>query len=100
MIIANPDLATNTLKVLPRYYSNSVADVTITITNEDTRQDVTQITTNILKSDGFLYFRTDANFINNSTYRLKIFDNTESQVIFRGKIFATTQSKQNYLIHG
>jgi len=100
MIIANPDLATNTLQVLPRYYANSVADVTITITNEDTRQDVTQITTNILKKEGFLSFRTDANFINNSTYRLKIFDNIESQVIFRGKIFATTQSKQNYLIHG
>ena len=97
MIVINPDNASNTISVLPRYYDDLTGNATVTITNEDTRQDLTHTVTNVTVNDGFLSFDTDATFINNSTYRLKIVDNL---VVFRGKIFATTQTPQNYLIHG
>jgi len=54
----------------------------------------------IIKNDGFIFFTTDATFINNSTYRLKVVDNTQGLVIFRAKVFATNQIKQNYSING
>lgn len=97
MIIINPDNASNTIEVLPRYYNDLTTDITVVITNEDTREDLTHTITNVIINDGFLSFDTDANFRDNTTYRLKI---TDTIVVFRGKIFATTQSAQNYLIHG
>jgi len=96
MLVVNPDNISNTLNVLPRYYGDLTTNITVTITNEDNRQDLTHSLSNISINDGFLSFDTDANFINNSTYRLKITDNL---VVFRGKIFATNQSKQNYRVH-
>jgi hypothetical protein len=100
MIVTSPDLAENTINFLPRYYDESGTNITVYITNEDTRRDLAHNLTAVSKDDGFFYFTTDADFRNNVTYRLKVVDNSLSMVIFRGKIFATTQSKQNYLING
>lgn len=97
MIIINPDNASNTIEVLPRYYDDLTTNITVVITNEDTRTDLSHNVTNVVKDDGFLSFDTDAVFRDNTTYRLKINDNI---VVFRGKIFATTQSSQNYKING
>lgn len=100
MTIVNPNLASNTIKVLPRYYASTTTNITVTVTNEDTRQDVTQTLSSISVSDGFLSFNTNASFLENSTYRIKIVENTLNEVVFRGKIFSTDQSKQNYTING
>jgi|TARA_R110000851_G_scaffold116880_1_gene243346 hypothetical protein len=100
MIIVNVNLATNTIKVLPRYYSTVTTNITVTITNEDTRQDVSHVVSSVTVSDGFLSFKTSASFTENSTYRVKIVDKTIERVVFRGKIFSTDQSKQNYIING
>jgi len=100
MIIVNPTLDTNTVSFLPRYYDESTTNIEVFITNEDNRRDLVHNLTDIIKNDGFIFFTTDATFINNSTYRLKVVDNTIGLVIFRAKVFATTQYKQNYSING
>lgn len=100
MQIVNPTLLSNSLKVLPRYYTTISTNVSVTITNEDNRKVVTQNITNLLLDDGFLSFDTDASFIENSSYKIKIFENVLNEVIFRGKLFSTNQSKQNYIING
>ena len=100
MQIVNPNLLSNSLRVLPRYYATISTDVSVSITNEDNRKVVTQNITNLLLDDGFLSFDTDASFIENSSYKIKIVENVLNEVIFRGKLFSTDQSKQNYSING
>lgn len=100
MIVVNPTLGTNPISFLPRYYEDSTTNIEVFITNEDTRRDLVHNLTDIIKNDGFIFFTTDATFINNSTYRLKVVDNTQELVIFRAKVFATNQIKQNYSING
>lgn len=100
MIVVNPDNANNTLSFLPRYYQDSSVNISVSILNEDTRGSVTQNITSITKSEGFMSFSTDADFTNNVTYSIKVVENVLNDVIFRGKIFATTQNKQNYSING
>ena len=100
MIVVNPSLSTNTVSFLPRYYEDSTTNIEVFITNEDNRRDLVHSLTDIIKNEGFIFFTTDAGFTNNSTYRLKVVDNTQGLVIFRAKIFATTQYKQNYSING
>jgi len=100
MIVLNQNNATHSIGILPRYYAAMTTDVSVEITNEDTRQDVTHNVSNVEKSDGFLIFDTDVSLIKNSTYRLKITDLNLKEVIFRGKIFSTDQSTQNYSLNG
>ena len=101
MIVVLPLSFSNNIKVLPRYYDDlDVDNVTIEIVNEDTRTENTAFYTNLNKSDGFFDFDVDSVFTESTTYRLKIYNTLSELVYFRGKIFATQQSKQNYLIHG
>lgn len=101
MIVVNPDNVSNTISVLPRYYDEVASDnFTVEITNEDTRQLIVSTESSITVTDGFLSFDTDANFRNNSTYKLKIYNTISELVYFRDKIFSTNQSEQNYRING
>lgn len=100
MIVVNPSLSINNISFLPRYYAVSSINISVYITNEDNRKDLTHNITNVIKDDGSIIFDTDAVFKKNTTYRLKVVDINLNKVIFMGKLFATTQSKQNYLING
>ena len=100
MIVVNPDDANNTLSFLPRYYEPSSVNISVTLINEDNRSSVTQNLTSITKSEGFISFSTDADFTNNVSYSIKVVENVLNDVIFRGKIFATNQNKQNYSVNG
>ena len=100
MIVVDPDLSINKISFLPRYYEDSTTNIELFITNEDTRKDIVHNMVSVKKEDGLIYTLTDATFINNSTYRLKVVDNTLGLIIFRAKVFATNQIKQNYSING
>lgn len=100
MIIVNPDLISNIVEFLPRYYAQSSNNIEVYITNEDTRKDLVHDITDVLKNDGSIFFTTNADFKNNVTYSLKVVDINLSIVIYRAKVFSTTQSKQNYSING
>ena len=101
MIVVNPEDATSTIDVLPRYYDDLQAlNTNIVITNEDTKIDLTYTLSNQDKNDGFFSFDVATNFVDNGTYRLKISDSTSGLVYYRGKIFSTTQTAQNYSVYG
>ena len=97
MIVVNNTISINEIEVIPRYYSDTTTNITVIIENEDNRRVLSHSVTEVVKFDGRLSFKTNANFTENSTYYLEIKHN--SIIIFRGKLFATTQSKQNYRIN-
>tara|TARA_R110000822_G_scaffold185079_2_gene324308 strand:- start:1124 stop:1426 length:303 start_codon:yes stop_codon:yes gene_type:complete len=100
MIVIDTNTFNGVIAILPRYYDElTVLGLVVTITNEDTRNVLVNTVSSVQKLDGFLSFSNSATFANNVTYKIKIVD-TVYGVIFRGKIFATTQSSQNYRING
>ena len=101
MIVVRPLNLSNTISVLPRYYNNIIVDdLTIEITNEDTREAINSTITSEIINNGFFSFDIDGDWTENSTYKLKIYNTNSSLVHFRGKIFATQQDEQNYSING
>lgn len=99
MIVVDPTKEEHSFNILPRYYTSVTLNITVQITDEDTRRDLTHSISSVSISDGSLLFKSDAKFKENATYRIKITDTEIEEVVFRGKIFATDQSKQNYLIN-
>lgn len=100
MIVIDIDTFNGVIAILPRYYDEfTVLGLAVTITSEDTRKVLVNTISSVQKLDGFLSFSNSATFANNVTYKIKIVDTTYG-VIFRGKIFSTTQSSQNYKING
>jgi|SRR5690554_4449210 len=99
MIVVDSEDATHKITVLPRYYRKATSNITVDFTNEDTRRNVSHTVSDIVIDDGAIAFSTDAIFVENATYSVKIFNSDINKVIFRGKVFATTQSKQNYTIN-
>ena len=99
MIVVNTQDTIHSIYILPRYYKSLTSNIDVYFTNEDTRKDINHNLVSDYVDDGELIFKTDANFKENATYRVKIVDNDINEVVFRGKIFATKQNKQNYLIN-
>lgn len=103
MIVLDTNNTSQTIGVLPRYYADLTTDITFQTFNEDTREEVFFAfdAPPFQLIDGFLVFSLiTLGKPNNTTYRLKIVENVLNKVIFRGKIFTTDQSIQNYSIDG
>ena len=103
MIIVFPTITSfdSIISILPRYYDDlDINDLDIIIKDEDTRKELSLIITDKVKADGFFGFNVQAAFKENSTYNLKVNDSTSGLVYFRGKLFCTNQSTQNYSING
>ena len=103
MIVLDTNNTSQTIGVLPRYYADLTTDITFQTFNEDTREEVFFAfgAPQFQLIDGFLVFTLQLfNIQDNTPYRLKIVENVLNKVIFRGKIFATDQSIQNYSIDG
>ena len=110
MIIAQFSNESQNISVLPRFYGDiNIQNVVIELTNEDTREQANLVEGSITKSDGFLNFDINTsleNNIENSTFKIKITDDIISEdafnptVIFRGLLFITNQSTQDYSIYG
>jgi len=98
MIVVDPNDTIHSISILPRYYKSLTSNIDVFFTNEDTRKDINH-RTSVYIDDGHLFLTTHANFKENATYRVKIVNNDINEIVFRGKIFATKQNKQNYLIN-
>jgi hypothetical protein len=97
MKIVNPDLATNTIKFIPRLDVPNFVE--LSLINETTKVETT-MPINIGGSNaGIIDFLLEFDFNEGDKYQFKIFTfnfGGFDTIYYRGKIFATTQTPQNY----
>ena len=99
MVILNPLSSTHSISIIPRYYNIDNVH-TLELKDEDTNTNVSLVINNRTLSDGNIIYLITATLNDNRSYRLKISDNTTTDIVFRGKVFTTTQTPQNYQING
>jgi len=101
MKVISPTDTTHIIKLIPRFYEIGET-ITLNIYDESGRinQDVT--TGNFTVVDRFVNITftdtefDDLDFYENGKYQLKITDVDTSEILYRGKMIATTQIPQDY----
>lgn len=92
MNVVNPNLPTHSINIIPRYYPSDL--IILVLYNQATQQEE-NLGADYVLDNGILTFSFDFLFENNSKYQYKLIEDTE--IVYRGKIIATTQETQNYL---
>lgn len=96
MIVLNPNNTTHEFKIIPRIYD--LYNVTLELYNEVTGIISNEVLTKTLVN-GFLECSFDKEVSNNSSFRIKIYNNSNDTVYYKGKIFFTNQTDlQNFRI--
>lgn len=101
MKVISPDDTTHIIKLIPRFYDIGV-NLTMNILDESGRinQDVNITTFTIVDRYVNITFTDvefdDLDFYENGKYQLKITDVDSSEILYRGKMIATTQTPQDY----
>lgn len=91
MKLVNPIDTSHLIAIIPRQYSYT--DLVLELYNEETQ--VSEIVDNTFSTlDGLLTIAFDYDFIDGQKFQIKITEDTE--VIYRGKMFVTTQSPQTF----
>lgn len=97
MVIINPTLTTHDIYIIPRYY-NIDNPHTLSIKDDDTNTSVTPTTQRVLYQ-GYIIYLFDLTTSEGKGYDIKITDDVTTNVIWRGKMFATQQVTQEYKIN-
>ena len=91
MNVVNPTEEAHEIVIIPRFYPTG--SIVLTLYNEATQtSEVVDNTYSI--TDGKMTIDFDFDFIEGGRFQVKITEG--SSVVYRGKIFATTQATQNY----
>jgi len=90
MKVLNPNNATHSISLVPRYYPDDV--VVFTIYNEATKVN-TVIPNTYVIDNGLFTINFDYTFTNKDKFQFKIED---TDIIFRGKLLITDQQTQEY----
>lgn len=98
MIVISPNDSSHTIKVIPRTL-NIDNDHTFALTNDDTRVSVDVSNTKVING-GYIDYVVNITNTEGQSYSLKITDDITTLVVWRGKIFCTTQITQTYKING
>ena len=93
MNVVNPSDETHLIVIIPRYYPTGNLSLELYNESKSATFDV-DATYQIL--DGEMIISFDFTFIEADKFQLKIYQNDE--VVYRGKLFATTQTPQDYQI--
>jgi hypothetical protein len=91
MKVVDPNNATHNITLIPRFETSSA--LTLVLYNETTQESTTVTNTYDIR-DGNLTITYDFTFTDKDKFQIKITDGTD--VIYRGKIIATTQTPQDY----
>ena len=92
MNVVNPENTTHTLTLIPRYYVCGTVD--LYLYNESTQFE-TIVDNLYLLENGYLTISFDFTFLESDKYQYKLV--SDSEIIYRGSIFATSQEVDNYL---
>ncbi len=98
MVIINPNNTKHTIYIIPRYY-NIDNPHTFSIKNNNTTVSVTPSVVRTIDS-GYISYEFDLVTTEGVGYDIKITDSVTTNVVWRGKMFATTQVTQQYKING
>ena len=93
MIVVDPSLTTHTINIVPRDYDLGVS-FEVYIRNETTKEE-NALTTTTNELNRGLEITFDFNFTDRYNYELRIVKRNDI-VVYRGKIFATSQNPQDY----
>jgi len=98
MIVIDSGNTTHSIYIIPRYYNIDNAH-TLSIKDDATTISVTPSVARTL-ANGYIKYDFDLTTAEGKGYDFTISDNTTTNVIYRGQLFATAQVSQNYKIHG
>ena len=98
MIIIDHNQSSHVISVIPRTYSVANAH-TFALTDDDFRT-TTNVSNTKALNDGYIDYTVTINTSEGKGYSLKITDDVTTEVVWRGKIFATDQTTQEYRING
>ena len=90
MKIVDPGDSTHNITLIPRFDTTDA--LTLVLYNEATKVSSTVANTHVLR-DGNLIVTFDFTFVNKDKYQIKI---SQGDILYRGKILATTQIPQDY----
>ena len=91
MKVVNPNDASHTIGVVPRYYGFTGAVLTLSNLAKDEEEVVSHTE---LMVDGVVEIGFDFTFTERDKYTMKLTEGTE--VIYRGQLFATDQETQDF----
>ena len=92
MKVVNPNNTNHTLKLISRVYP--VGSLDLLLYNESTQVETSVINTYIVQN-GFLNLNFDFDFVEGEKFQIKILE--IANVIYRGKLIATSLDTQTYL---
>lgn len=100
MKIVNQNNSTHEFKLIPRFYPTST--LTLTLKNESTNEETVlpisfpefAFTNNYFILDGYLNLKFDYTFQDKDRFQFDLKENEE--IVFRGKIYATSEETQDY----
>jgi len=96
MVILKPENATHSITIIPRI---NASEISIVIKNEskNTTETIEDIETTFL--NGYLTFQITKTVLEQESFEYAVYD-IDSELLFRGKAFATNQTDlQNYKIN-
>ncbi len=96
MVVINLS-GTYNIFIIPRNLNVDNAH-TFSLTDEDTRI-ATSISNTKVINNGYIDYSITLSTSEGKSYSLKITDDTTTEVVWRGKVFATAQTTQNYVIN-
>ena len=97
MIVIDPGNSSHIIKVIPRTY-NITNTHTFSLTDEDLRT-TTDVSNTTALNDGYIDYTVTINTSEGKGYSLKITDDITGLVVWRGQLFATAQTTQEYKIN-
>lgn len=92
MKVVNPNNTTHVIRLIPRAY---IEPIVLELYNETTQIE-TIVPNSIVVTDGIISITFDFTFSEGDKYQIKLSNGTE--ILYRGKLFATTQQPQQYKI--
>jgi hypothetical protein len=93
-MVVNPNLTTHSIKLVPRFSTSSALTLTVVDSTLGTSTDLD--TTYTIGGDYKLALTFDYTFIDETSYQLRLTDNTTSEIVYRGLVLATLQEAQDY----
>lgn len=97
MVILKPSEATHSITIIPRINASAIS---IVIKNEgkNTTETIEDISTTFV--NGYLTFEITKNVLEQESFEYSVYNFSDSELLFRGKAFATNQTDlQNYKIN-